>query len=360
MPANDPLDVLGPLLENSAVAITVVDLEGRLTLFNRAAELLTGYRRDEVLGRPVAMFYQAPEDLAWILETLERDGKVEDFRTTLLRQDGSEVPVSILVTLLHDSQGAVVGSLGISVDISERVRLEKELAEARRQAEFYNDLLCHDIRNLDQTVLGYLDLLGREKTGPLNNEQRRLVDLCRRQAKRMIELLDRVRQISRLERGREAGIEAIPLEPILREAAHAAQEAFAARGAEIRHRVTEDSRVLAGPLLREVLFNLLSNGILHNPSPRPRVWVSTQAAQWDNEASCRILIEDNGPGIEDERKQTLFEGFVRGNPGGSGVGISLVKALVESYGGRIWVEDRIAGRSEEGSRFVVELRAAGS
>jgi PAS domain S-box-containing protein len=357
MRADDPLDVLGQILENNAVAITVVDLQGNLTLFNRAAELLTGYDREEVLGQPVAMFYKSPEELERMREIVERDGKVEDFRTSLLRKDGSEVPISILITLLHDPGGGVVGTLGISVDISERVSLERELAEAQRRSEFYNDLLCHDIRNFNQTILGYLDLLGREKTGPLNEQQRRLVEICRRQAKRMNELLDRVGQLSRLQRGGEA-VQAVPLEPVIREAARAAREAFADRGAEVHHQVAEDCHVLAGPLLREVVFNLISNGIVHNPSAEPRVWVSARVAEQNDCASWRILVEDNGPGIEDERKRALFDRFTRSSPQSSGVGLSLVRALVESYGGRVWVEDRVAGRPQEGSRFVTELRAA--
>jgi PAS domain S-box-containing protein len=354
----EPADILAQILENNAVAITVVDDEGRLTLFNRAAEQLVGYAREEVLGRPVAMFYEKKEEVERIWAKVQREGKAEDEEVTLVDKQGRRRDVSIVVTALHDEAGRNVGTLGISVDISHRARLEREVREAVRRAEFYNDLLCHDVRNYDQTILGYLDLLVRGKIGPLSEQQRRVLQICRRQAQRMREFIDRMTTLVRLERGRSSELRPLALKPVVERVASEVREVYADREAVVEVRVPEACHVLAGPLLDELLFNLVSNGLVHNLAPGPRVWVAAEPGDLDGEPSWRVRVEDNGPGIGDARKPELFERFTRRAAHGTGIGLSLVKALCEGYGGKVWVEDRVPGLPEQGSRFVAELRAS--
>jgi signal transduction histidine kinase len=240
---------------------------------------------------------------------------------------------------------------------TEQQSLESRLTEAQRRAEFLNDLLCHDIRNLDQTIVGYLDLVLNRKLGEVSDRHRRVLSVCRRQAQRMRDLIERVCVLARLEPGCTLDVAPVALEPLVREAARVVREAYHDRGAEVTCEVPPDCAVLAGPLLGDVLVNLIANGIAHNVSEPPWVRVTVEAARPDRPAVWRIRVEDNGPGIEDQRKAEVFERFARMSTRGSGVGLSLVRGLVQAYGGRVWVEDRVAEHPEEGARFIAELRA---
>ncbi|MBI5479305.1 MAG: PAS domain-containing sensor histidine kinase [Deltaproteobacteria bacterium] len=357
MRADDAVAILAELLDNSAVAVTVADLEGRFTLFNRAAELLTGYRRDEALGRPVSLFYAAPDEPQRMWAIVQREGKLEDYRTTLLDKHGNRRPISIVVTPLHDPEGRPVGTLGVTIDITERVQLEQDLEDARRRAEFYNDLMCHDIRNFGQTLLGYLELLLDGKLGALDERQRQVLVTCRRQARRTRDLIDGVRTLARLDPRRAGPLTSVRLDALVAETVGMLREAYPDRRPVISWDVPDGTRVMADELLAEVIFNLIANAVMHNPAPEPRVWVRTTPGGLPDGPSWCVNVEDDGPGLADLRRDELFERFSRLSTHGTGIGLSLVKALVESYGGRVWAEDRVAEHPEQGARFVVALRA---
>lgn len=346
-------DLLLPLLENSKVAITLVDPSGQLTLFNRAAELLTGYSRDEVLGRQVSLFYESEDESQDIARRVIEQGKLEDHLTTLVGKDGRKIPISILVTALYDTEGRPVGSLGITVDVSLRKKLEEDLLREKQRVLFYNDLLCHDIRNFTQTALGLFDLL--EGEGVFSDSQRRLLQMCRRQSRRTRDLINRVRTLARLEEeGGEVAIP-VPLSPALSEAIGGLYESFPDRNITVHAPAARDLLVSASPLLPELLYNLVSNGVAHNPSTHPTLWIRLAETQRDGKPFVEVVVEDDGPGIPDERKGWVFERYSRMDKRGSGIGLSLVKALALQYGGAVWAEDRVANDCSQGARFVAAL-----
>ncbi|MBN1944353.1 MAG: PAS domain S-box protein [Bradymonadales bacterium] len=349
------LSILEPILENSRIAITIVDEQGNLTLFNSAAERLTGYSRDEVLGSPISRFYSSQEEIASMLEIVQREGKLEDYETTLVGKDGNRIPISILITPLVEKEGRPLGTLGLTVDISQRKQLEAELQEARRQAVFYNDLMCHDIRNFTQTTIGFLQMLMGKRFGELNEEQTRLLQICFRQVQRTRNLIERVQTLSELQSKGGQEQQSIYLAPLLREAIRAVGEIYPDRKVFIQHSVPADCRVLASPLLFELLYNLISNGVAHNSADDPRVWITVEEVEVDGPQRWRIVVEDNGPGITDDRKEMIFDRFTRLESHGSGIGLSLVKALVSYFGGSVWVEDRVKDHQDQGARFITEL-----
>lgn len=351
--ASDLTDLLVPILENSKVAITLVDPSGQLTLFNRAAEILTGYSRDEVLGRQVSLFYESEEESQEIARRVSEQGKLEDYQTTLVGKDGRRVPISILVTALYDSEGRPVGSLGITVDVSLRKKLEEDLLREKQRVLFYNDLLCHDIRNFTQTALGLFDLLDGE--GVLDDGQRRLLQMCQRQSRRTRDLINRVRTLAQLEdEGGEVSVP-MPLSPALSEAIGGLYESFPDRSITVHSPAAKDLFVSASPLLPELLYNLFSNGVAHNPSTRPTLWIRLAETQRDGKPFVDVAVEDDGPGIPDERKRWVFERYSRMDKRGSGIGLSLVKALTHQYGGTVWAEDRVVNDWSQGVRFVAAL-----
>jgi len=359
MDQTDALAVLGRILENSRVAITIADRQGKLTLFNAAAERLTGFRSAEVIGRDLSMFYPDQEAMAAIAARVAAEGKVEDHETLLQGKDGEQIPISILVTALHDHLGEAMGSLGITVDLRERRRLEHELLRAKQQADFYNDLMCHDIRNFSHTLLGYLEMLMSGTVGEITSEQRRILGVCKRQVMRTAELIDRVRLLATMAPVDAETLTTQDLGEAADRAARAVREAYADRAPSIEVQLPRPHEVRADPLLQELLYNLISNGVCHNPARDAHVWVSWRGPDMD-EAQGQIIVEDDGPGIPDHRKESVFNRFTELQASGTGVGLSLVKAVVKRFGGKVWVEDRVAGAPDQGARFVVAWPGASS
>lgn len=354
----EALEVLRHILENSRLAITVVDNSGQLTIFNKAAEKLTGYRREEVLGRPVSMFYASQEELAEMLGEVEKHGKVEDYETRLVGKDGNPIPISIIITVLQDVLGRTMGTLGISVDLTERKKLELELREAKKKADFFTDLLCHDIRNFDQTILGYLELLLNGTMGELSQEQLQVIAVCRRQAKRVAALIDRVQMLSRMEEQTGIVTEKVEVNPVVQAAVEAVLESYPERKITMEHLPHPDAWVEAGPLFFEAVFNLINNAVAHNSSASPKVRLIVNKGVSGSTPVWRICVEDNGPGLPFDDKQDLFDRFAQRRTSGSGVGLSLVKAFVDGCKGRVWMEDRIENCPAKGIRVVMELPEA--
>jgi PAS domain S-box-containing protein len=123
-------DYLDNIINTSQVAITVIDNQGNFSIFNQGAERLTGYKAEEVIGRKrIFDFYADKKELEHIQRKLQESGLIENFETTLLREDGSQAPISTSVSSLKDQQGKLIGSIGISTDITERKRAEKEISQ---------------------------------------------------------------------------------------------------------------------------------------------------------------------------------------------------------------------------------------
>ncbi len=115
---------------------------------------------------------------------------------------------------------------------------------------------------------------------------------------------------------------------------------------------------MANELLYDVFSNLVGNAIKHSVRS-PMINIVIENVLKEGGQYYKVIVEDNGPGISDELKPRIFDRHLRGSSHakGSGIGLYLVKTLVESFGGRAWVEDRIPGDRSEGSRFVVLLPA---
>ncbi|BAI61498.1 putative histidine kinase [Methanocella paludicola SANAE] len=238
-----------------------------------------------------------------------------------------------------------------------RKRVGKALSESKAQAELYVDFMSHDISNMNQVAMGYLELAMEKLADKGSLDKADMVmlskpmDTMRNSAK----LIDNVKKLQRLRDGM--------LEPMVLDLGKVLQDMTADAGSIQGRHITIDyypvhgRSVKANELLPDVFANILGNSIKHSSPDKPLgivVRLST-SDQWH-----RVTIEDNGPGIPDDRKGKIFSRLSPGNMKhmGTGLGLGLVKTLVESYNGRIWAEDRVPGDYRQGCRFVVELPEA--
>jgi signal transduction histidine kinase len=143
--------------------------------------------------------------------------------------------------------------------------------------------------------------------------------------------------------------------------AEAVRQSSSGQGRDVRINFARDFNcpVMANALLKDAFLNILGNAIKHNTRP-PVIDVCVKKVTDGGKVLCLVFIEDNGPGIPDEMKSRLFNRFERGitPASGKGLGLYLVRALIEGYAGRVWVEDRVSGDHRQGSRFVIALPLA--
>jgi GAF domain-containing protein len=243
-------------------------------------------------------------------------------------------------------------------------RVEKrteELKSAKEQAELYLDLMGHDINNMNHAAMGFLELAVEtlEAENRLKVEDKVLIDrpLASLQSSSML-----IANVQMLQRLMKDGVKMKPVDigSIFKEIdidslPHGDRE-INIKIPEVQNLVVEGDE-----LLRDVFLNLITNAIKHSDEEKSlAIDVKVEPVQDNGKKYYRCVVEDNGPGIPDDLKPKLFHRFKRGTTKahGKGLGLYLVRTLIESYGARVWVEDRVPGDHTKGARFVVMLPAA--
>jgi len=357
------------ILTSAGEGIFGLDTASHVTFVNPAAAAMLGWDAAELLGRPLhdRVHHSRPdgspyahEDCA-ILSAL-RDGVVHHVgHEVFWRKDGSRFPVEYTSTPIRED-GAIVGAVVVIRDVTERrqaeeARLAREAAEkaSRAKSEFLSRM-SHELRTPLNAVLGFGQLL---EMGALDAEQRESVEQILRAGRHLLELINEVLDIARIEAGRLAmSPEPVSVREVVGEclsliAPLAAAERVQLAGPErddADYYVTADRQ-----RLKQVLLNLLSNAVKYN-RPGGSVEVAVGRPQ---DGRLPITVADTGPGIPAALLGRLFAPFERlGAEGtrveGTGLGLALSKGLVEAMGGALSVKS-VVGR---GSTFRIDLAAA--
>jgi PAS domain S-box-containing protein len=369
------------LLEAAPDAIVEVAADGKIVLVNRIAEEMFGYVRDELLGQSVDMLVP---DAIRHQHYRHRDSYLEHPRTRPMgtglelharRRDGSLFPVEISLSPIQTERGMHVTA--VIRDVTERKRAEKEVRrlqlqytgelEARnREIERANRLkseflasMSHELRTPLHTIIGFAELLKEGHDGALNDAQNRFVGHIHRDSEHLLELINDVLDLSKIEAGQLAlKRETYPLARSVGEALDAIRPGAATKGIHIEERSERDSLVDADPLrVKEMLYNLLSNAVKFTPEGG-KVWVETS----EEAGFVRVTVGDSGIGIPATEQENIFDKFyqvgntTRGVREGTGLGLSITKELVQMHGG--WME--VDSTPGQGSRFTFTLPTAGA
>ncbi|PKL62686.1 MAG: hypothetical protein CVV31_04890 [Methanomicrobiales archaeon HGW-Methanomicrobiales-2] len=224
----------------------------------------------------------------------------------------------------------------------ELARVHRQLEASHREANLYLDILTHDIGNTENVSNLYAELL----VETLDGESAGYAEKLKRSVQKSIEILGIVSKIRRIYAG-PPDIRPTDLDAVIR------AETANFPEASIRYEGTS-RQVLADDLLCEIFGNLIGNAVKYGGSG---VAITVRVEEQDGEVL--VSVEDTGPGIPDADKQVIFHRYEQQKRGvGEGLGLYLVRILVERYGGRIRVEDRVPGRHEEGAVFLFTLREA--
>jgi PAS domain S-box-containing protein len=243
-----------------------------------------------------------------------------------------------------------------ATDITERKKIEDALEKAKAQAEIYLDLMGHDINNMNQIAMGFLEIA--LESFHLADEEREFLKKPMETLRNSAKLIENVRKLQKLAEGslkyRKTDLCDTLLE-VKADHSHIPGRCVAINLKSIPH-----CYVIANEFIKDVFSNLVGNAIKHSDPHKPlTIDIGLECVTEKGKDYYKVIIEDNGPGITDNLKHRLFMRFHRGDAKarGKGLGLYLVMTLVRDFRGRIWVEDRVPGDHTKGARFVVMLPA---
>jgi PAS domain S-box-containing protein len=379
-------------VENSPLAVIEWDSDFRVSRWSASAERLFGWRAEEVIGKHVSEWHFVfDEDADAVAEVTyrqrvgaERLGVQHNRNYT---KDGSILYCEWYNSVLHDESGQLVSVLSLVLDVTVREQAEEERAalltrerdlrqhaeEADRLKDEFLATLSHELRTPLTSILGWSTLI---RTGELDRAENldRALEIIERNARAQARLIDDLLDVSRIITGNlQLDLHPINLAPVVATAIDALRPAAVAKGIEVRKTLDAQSCLVSGDpnRLRQVIWNLLMNAIKFTPrggrvSLRLKCFTDSAAAEAPLPGASlssfvRLVVTDNGDGISPEFLPFVFhrfrqeEGSISRKAGGLGLGLAVVRHLVELHGGSVSAESAGPGK---GSTFTVDLPLA--
>jgi two-component system phosphate regulon sensor histidine kinase PhoR len=336
------------MLETIPLGVLEVDVNGVITLANESFSGLTGYGREDIPGKHFWEFMtpgQSQEGFPAYLQLLVRDQPppVPFFGKGATR-DGRAIDIQIDWTYKRNTSGEVVGFVGVVSDVTERTTLE------RMKDEMISSV-SHEMRTPLTAMLGFSEFLLENRVDEAQLHD--YLGIIHRETGRLNELINNFLDLQRIRAGQAVyHLTTFAVQPLLEEAA----ALFAA--APLQHTITvrpcSDLPLLTGDegRLHQVLNNLLSNAVKYSPVNGEIVLDARQEGGF-----VIIRVEDQGIGIPPEKLEKIFDRFYRVDAtdrratGGTGLGLALVREIVQAHGGRVWVEST----EGKGSKFSFSL-----
>ncbi|MBO0860257.1 MAG: PAS domain S-box protein [Chloracidobacterium sp.] len=364
---------LAAIVQWSDDAIAAIDFDGVITSWNQAAERLYGYTAQEAIGQSITMLFQ-PEDFEEeksLIDLMRCGEHIKHIESVRRRKDGSEVAISLTVSPIINAQGDVIGASRISRDITERKRVEEatrvayeqELA-ARAESEQANRLkdeflatVSHELRSPLNSILGWSKMLSARRLD--EKEEARALEVIYKSARAQNQLIGELLDVSRIIMGKlRIEVSMVDLILIIEAAIDIVRPAAEAK----KIRIVSSLDTAAGPVsadsdrLQQVVWNLLSNAVKFTPAGGEIVVRLEREGE-----TVTITVGDTGEGIEPEFLPFVFDRFrqFEGGParpsGGLGLGLAIVRHLVELHGGTVSAASRGRG---QGATFRVTLPLA--
>ncbi|MCK5266109.1 MAG: PAS domain S-box protein, partial [Candidatus Thorarchaeota archaeon] len=265
-------------------------------------------------------------------------------------EDGSiQIFQSLKFPIFRAGKPPLIG--GFSIDITKQKTAEEQLERAVARAELLNDLMVHDLNNMHQGIMSNLELILLDSN--LASNLKRFTESALTQTQRSVALVGNVRKFSRVDREHIELSKTDPYMPLM-DAVEMVKNSFPKKIISINTNITEESHpVLANEFLVDVFYNLLHNSL--NVDPSHDVILDIEAGPSEDVGFTRFAFADRGPGISDETKETVLSRLEGREQLGWGLGLTLVKRIINRYGGKIWITDRVEGDYKQGACFVIIL-----
>ena len=334
----------------------------RIEYVNPAEEQMTGYRKDELIGRTPRLL-QGPKTDRDVLDSL-RDaleaGEPWEGETVNYRRDGTPYQARWSIAPVHNAQGTIEHWVSVQRDVTQDRQREQELKDAKEAAEEAANLksamlanMSHEIRTPLTSIIGFAEVLGGDDASEASTHD--LARLIEKSGKRLLETLDTVLTLSKLEAG-QMQLADEPVDVVEETDEVAKQFKGQARESDLTLHVETPKRSVEaqcdGGGLQIVLHNLVSNAIKYS-EPGGQIWLRVS----ENDEWTTLEVEDTGIGMDEQQVEQLFEPFRQASEGvarkyeGTGLGLTVTKEAVEQMGGSIDVETE----PDDGTCFTVRL-----
>jgi PAS domain S-box-containing protein len=362
--------LLSAIVSSSDDAVISKNLEGIVTSWNAGAERIFGYKAEEMIGESILKLIpiDRKEEEPKILERLRRGERVEHFETVRVRKNGEKLNISLTISPVKNAVGKIVGASKIARDITELKRIAREreiLLEseriARAQAEHANRMkdeflatVSHELRTPLNAIVGWTEVLATG--GQDRDEVIQGVDVIKRNAMMQAQLIEDLLDLGRITSGKMTlRIELVDPAAIVSEAIASVQHSAEAKQITLKTALNPLRGEIMGDAkrLQQIIWNLLANAIKFTDDGGHVLVTIAQAG-----SHLEIAVADNGRGIAPQFLPHLFERFSQADAsttrqhGGLGIGLALVKQLVELHGGTIRADSPGIGH---GATFTLSL-----
>ena len=353
------------LSENSPANVMLLDLEQKILFINRTVPDLS---IEEVIGKSIYNFF--PREYHQVAKecynSVIKTGKPSAYTANYVSKEGDISFFDVWIGPIFDS-GKIIALISHSLDVTERKKAEQKLIESEEKyreafnlVNFYKDLFSHDMNNILQAINSSVEYYALFKKDPEKLQKLGEIDkVVKTHLKRGSNLVLNVRKLSKLEES-ETQLRSIEIFEVLNQSVNLAMSGFQDRNAKIDvSGLSKGMKVLGNELLIDIFDNLLNNAVKYNDNDdavKAEVYISK--INENGTLYIKFEFKDYGMGVTDEKKGYLFErSYSRDiSQRGMGMGLSLVKKIVDKYGGKIWVENRIEGDYRKGSNFVLLLK----
>lgn len=334
------------ILCSLAEGIVMRDSENRITLVNPAAKELLDLKTEDVLGKDADNYLGVKKK---DIEEVERKEAAGEVVAPLSSQVGDKV-FSINVRPIKTADGQRLGTVCAIRDITELAKVDQMKTE-------FVSTVSHELRTPLTSIKGYVDLVVDGEAGEINETQRGFLGIVQSNTDRLVGLINDLLDISRIESGRlQLNITTVPLDPVIREVAASLRNQIEEKKLSLELVLPQEPLQVRGDRARiiQILTNLLSNAYKFTPEGG-KISVSTRMTG----SQVQVDVADTGTGISAQDQKKLFTKFFRVDSsttrevGGTGLGLTIAKSIVEMHGGKIWVESK-AGK---GSTFSFTLPA---
>ncbi len=324
---------LETLLTQVQDGVVVLDEDARIMLLNQSAQAAFGLEGRDLVGRQVQDVIQHPD----LLEILNGQKDSTPYRGEITLADGRVL----------SAQVTPISGVGLAV-IMQDITYLKELD--RIKSDFVSTV-SHDLRSPLTAILGYVELLGR--VGELNSQQEGFIQRIQVSVENITSLINDLLDLGRIESGFDARKEIVPLAAIIRYTIESMRSQAEEKGQNLVLDIPEGlPHILGNPVrLRQMLENLVANAINYTPKDGEiRVTTRSESEQ------VIIAVSDTGPGIPHADQPYIFDKFYRASnippdTPGAGLGLAIVRSIVENHQGRIWV----SSTPGQGSTFTIVL-----
>jgi len=359
------------IFDNAMEGIFQSTLDGRFITANTALIQMLGYDSFEDLSSSVMdaslQFYVDSSRRDEFIRLMKKDGKVTTFVSEVYRKDGNRIWVSENAREIRNTEGTFLHYEGTVEDITEQKKAEEELINTIRQLQETRDMLiqseklaamgqlsagvAHEIRNPINVISMRLQFL--QMTETLSEKAKEALNICSDQVKRVTKITNDLSQFSRIS-SKEESIE--NLNTVIDHVLNISAPRFKVESVQSDIRLQEDlpSTRLVRDRVEQVILNLISNAMDAMSGRKEKMLrIVTEKTSSEDGVFLRLMVADNGTGIEEEKMDKLFDPFfTTKEPGkGTGLGLSISHGIINDHKGRIWVENNEWG----GASFFIEL-----